>query len=229
MQLPLSIGLRDGASFANYFPGPNREAVQALQEIANAGQQFIYLWGAPGTGKTHLLHAVCQSISSQGATSSYLPLSDAGEISPDLLIGLEQLALVCIDDIQVIAARPEWEAALFHLYNRILETDTCLVISGRTTPRESGLNLADLSSRLVWGLVLQLHTLNDEEKIAALSLRAKGRGIELPEDVARFLLRRCSRDMPGLFELLQRLDLASLTEQRRLTIPFVRELIKETR
>ena len=229
MQLPLSIGLRDGASFANYFPGPNREAVQTLQKIANSDQQFIYLWGASGTGKTHLLHAVCQSISSHGATPAYLPLSEAGEISPDLLTGLEQLALVCIDDIQAITARPEWEAALFHLYNRIRETDTRLVISGSATPRESGLNLADLSSRLEWGLVLHLHPLNDEEKIAALSLRAKGRGIELPEDVARFLLRRCPRDMPALFELLQRLDLASLTEQRRLTIPFVRELIKETR
>ncbi|MEO5573241.1 MAG: DnaA regulatory inactivator Hda [Gammaproteobacteria bacterium] len=226
MQLPLSIGLRDGASFANYCVGPNREAVQTLHDIANADLQFIYLWGAPGTGKTHLLHAACQSISAQGATPAYLSLTHAGEISPDLLLGLEHLALVCIDDIQAIAARPEWEIALFHLYNRIHATNTRLVISGSATPRELGLGLADLSSRLVWGLVLHLHALNDEEKIAALSLRAHGRGIELPEDVARFLLRRCSRDMHGLFDLLQRLDLASLAGQRRLTIPFVRELIK---
>ncbi|MEO7558422.1 MAG: DnaA regulatory inactivator Hda [Gammaproteobacteria bacterium] len=226
MQLPLSIGLRDGASFANYFAGPNREAVQTLHDIADAKQQFVYIGGAPGTGKTHLLQAACQKIAAAGATPAYLPLSQADEVSPEVLAGLEQLALVCIDDIQAIAARPEWEAALFHLYNRIRETATPLIISGNAAPRALGLKLADLSSRLSWGLVLQLHALNDEEKIAALSLRARGRGIELPDDVARFLLRRCPRDMPGLFELLQRLDLASLAAQRRLTIPFVRDLIK---
>lgn len=227
MQLPLSIGLRDGASFANYFPGPNQELVQALKNIGT-DQQFIYLWGTSGTGKTHLLHAACESLSAQGATVFYLPLRQAEEITPELLGGLEHLALVCIDDIQAIAANPEWEAAVFHLYNRIRETQTRLIISGSAAPRESGLKLADLSSRLSWGLVLQIHALSDEEKISALSLRARGRGIELPDDVARFLLRRCPRDMPALFELLQRIDLASLTEQRRLTIPFVRELIKET-
>lgn len=227
MQLPLSIGLRDGASFANYFPGPNREAVQTLQDILVGDQQFIYLWGPPGTGKTHLLHATCQEITAQGGTSGYLPLSHLKEISLELLTGLENLTLVCIDDIQTIAAFPEWEIALFHLYNRMRETEMRLVISGSAAPGGLGLNLPDLSSRLVWGLVLQLRTLNDDEKIAALSLRARGRGIDLPEDVARFLLNRCPRDMPALFELLQRLDLASLTEQRRLTIPFVRELIKQ--
>ncbi len=226
MQLPLSIGLRDGASFANYFSGSNREVVQTLHDITDTKQQFVYIWGAPGTGKTHLLQAACRKVSAAGATSAYLPLGQADQVSPEVLAGLEHLALVCIDDIQAIAAHPEWEAALFHFYNRVRETATPLIMSGNAAPRVVDLKLADLSSRLSWGLVLQLHALNEEEKIAALSLRAHGRGIELPDDVARFLLRRCPRDMPGLFELLQRLDLASLAAQRRLTIPFVRDLIK---
>jgi len=180
-------------------------------------------------GRARHRQTACQKVSAAGATPAYLPLGQADEVSPEVLAGLEHLALVCIDDIQAIAARPEWEAALFHLYNRIRETATPLIMSGNAAPRAVDLKLADLSSRLSWGLVLQLHALNDEEKIAALTLRAKGRGIELPDDVARFLLRRCPRDMPGLFELLQRLDLASLAAQRRLTIPFVRELLKEMR
>lgn len=224
-QLPLNLGLRDEASFANYLAGPNREALHAVEALVHGEHRFLYLWGTTGSGKTHLLHAACQAVSAVGARCAYLPLNELRTLGTDVLEGLEQLALVCVDDVQSIATRPEWETELFHLYNRLRETGAILLAAGDAPPSALGLSLPDLSSRLAWGLVLQLQPLNDAEKISALQLRARNRGLELPAEVGSYLLRHWPRDMPRLFELLQRLDTHSLTRQRKLTIPLVRELI----
>ena len=93
-------------------------------------------------------------------------------------------------------------------------------------PAELGLGLPDLATRLAWGLVLHVAELKDEEKINALRLRAQQRGFELPLEVGRYLLQRSPRNMVALFDLLDHLDQASLAAQRKLTIPFVRELIR---
>lgn len=174
--------------------------------------------------KTHLLQAACHLAGAQGQTVAYVPLAQAGEFPPAMLEGLEQLALVCIDDIQSIAAQPAWETALFHLYNRLRDKGARCMIAGNAAPGNLALKLPDLASRLAWGLVLRLTALDDEGLLAALRLRARNRGLDMPEDVAQFLLRRHSRDMPALFALLERLDHASLAAQRRLTIPFVRSV-----
>jgi DnaA family protein len=141
-----------------------------------------------------------------------------------MLEGLEALSLVCIDDVDTIAGDAAWEAALFHLFNRVRERGARIVIAGSASPRALGLGLPDLATRLAWGLVFQLHPLGDEEKAQALQLRARGRGMEMPEAVARYLLQHHARDMAALFALLERLDRASLAAQRRLTVPFVREI-----
>lgn len=226
-QLPLGIGLRDDASFANYFSGANREAVSAVRHSAcSEGEQMIYLWGAPGVGKSHLLQAACHEANARGEAVAYVPLAQADEFSPRLLEGFEQLALVCIDDIQAIAGIAAWETALFHLYNRMRDSGSHCMIAGSAAPGGLGVMLPDLASRLAWGLVLHLDTLNDEGVLAALQLRAHQRGFELPADVAQFLLRRERRDMLALFALLERLDHASLAAQRKLTIPFIKGIIE---
>lgn len=234
-QLPLSIGLRDDCRFDNYFvsdhAGGNREAVAALQRHAAIGSDAItYLWGGAGTGKTHLLQAACHQAAlidgGRGVAVAYLPLRQAGQFDPAILEGMEQLALICIDDIQAIAAHPLWEAALFHFYNRIRASGASCVIAGNSGPHGLGLHLPDLVSRLCWGQVLHLDALDDEAVIAALQLRAHHRGLDLPEEVARFLWRRHPRDMASLFALLERLDRDSLAAQRRLTIPFVKTYLQ---
>lgn len=225
-QLPLGIGLRDDASFDNFFPGANAEAVSAVQCSARGeGEKIIYLWGGLGAGKTHLLQAACHRAGAHGQAAAYVPLAQAGEFSPSMLEGLERLALVCIDDIQAIAAQPAWETALFHFYNRLRDSGAHCVIAASAAPGSLGLSLPDLVSRLAWCLVLHLAPLDDEELLAALQLRARNRGLEMPEDVAQFLLRRHNRDMPVLFALLERLDHASLAARRRLTIPFVKGVV----
>ena len=227
VQLPLPVALPDGASFANFVAGRNPEVVQTLQGLVHSNEHFVYLWGAAGTGKTHLLHASCQHASEQHATAAYLPLAEADMISPSVLEGLEHLDLVCLDDVQAIAGRPEWEVGLLHLYNRIRDSNTRLQVTGNAAPAELGLMLRDFSSRLSWGLVFQLHPLDDDNKLRALQLRARSRGMDLPTEVGRYLLHHWPRAMPRLFELLQHLDTESLTHQRKLTIPFVRDLIKQ--
>jgi DnaA family protein len=226
-QLPLGVSLRDSASFENYYQGCHQqEVLQCLQAVAEGeGEPFVYLWGGSGAGKTHLLQAACRYGADQDKNVVYLPLSEVHDYSLEMLLGLEQLDLVCIDDLHRIAGNTIWQNALFDLFNRLRESGSHLVMAADNVPAAVGITLPDLESRLTWGVIYQLHTLDDQEKLKALQLRARGRGVELPDEVAQYLLRRCPRDMHALFELLEQLDYASLAAQRRLTVPFVRELI----
>jgi DnaA family protein len=231
-QIPLRFAWQDGFSFKNFFAGGspkgNSEAVHHLQKIASANkgdEQFLFLWGFSHAGKSHLLQATCQQAADSGLTVAYLPLKEIGELQPEMFTGLEKLSLVCIDDVQVTAGNQQCEEALFHLYNRMRDAGNKMIVSGDVAPNALPIALEDLQSRLSWGPVFHLQELNDENKIAALQLRAKIRGFELTEEVGLFLIRRSARDMPSLFTLLDRLDEASLAQHRKLTIPFVRGLI----
>ncbi|WP_420824459.1 DnaA regulatory inactivator Hda [Sulfurivermis fontis] len=221
-QLTLRIGLRDSATFANFLPGDNAAALHLLQQ---GGEPFIYLWGAGGSGRSHLLQAACHAVTAGGGSPAYLPLAGLADTGVAMLDGLEQMSLVCLDDLQAVAGNAAWEEALFHLYNRVRDAGGRLLAAADASPVTLGIQLADLRSRLAWGPVFQLQPLDDAGKLAALQLRARARGMDLSEEVGTYLLRRCPRDMQALFELLERLDQASLAAQRRLTIPFVRELI----
>ncbi len=221
-QLPLGIGLKDTATFDNFYPAGNELLLQALQQGNDA---MLYLWGPAGSGKSHLLQALCHATAATGHSPVYLPLQELVSLSPDLLEGLEQQALIAVDDVQAVAGLSQWEEGLFHLYNRVRDSGHRLVVSATRAPAGLALALPDLASRLGWGPVFQLSALTDTDKRLALQLRAHRRGLEIGDEVAGYLLRRCPRDMDSLFNLLNRLDQASLAAQRRLTIPFVRQLL----
>ena len=231
-QIPLHFAWRDGFSFENYFAGgslkSNAEAVYHLHQLAseNTGdEQFLFLWGFAHAGKSHLLQAACQQAADSGLSVAYLPLTEIGDLHPEMFTGLEQLSLVCVDDVQVLAGNKQCEEALFHLYNRIRDAGNKMIVAGDVAPKALSMSLGDLQSRLSWGPVFHLQELNDANKIAALQLRASARGFELTEEIGLFLIRRSARDMVSLFALLDRLDDASLAQHRKLTIPFVRGLI----
>jgi len=232
MQLPLGIKLPDSATFSNLVHGRNGEAVYHLQACLSSAQtahdhRAVYLWGGAGCGKSHLLQAACHALSAQGEATAYLPLRHHEQLHPDMLEGLENLALVCVDDVEAVAGKQSWEDALFHLYNRVQTGAGVLLLSGNAAPTSLGLVLADLASRLGWGLVFQLHHLDDAGKKQALQLRARSRGFTLPDEVADYLLRYYPRDIHAQFALLDRLDTASLVEQRRLTVPFVKAVLEK--
>lgn len=226
-QLALAIHLNEEASLADFCWNNNVLLEQQLQlMLQNQGERLLYLWGNSGSGKSHLLQGCCQKvIASQPAV--YLPLALLKEWGPQSLENLDEQHLICIDDIDAIAANSEWEESLFHLYNRIRDNEQSrLIISGKLPPAAMPLRLADLKSRLGWGLVLQVHELQDEDKIKTLKNYAQKRGFTFPANVGQYLINRCSRNMHDLNQLLHHLDQASLAAQRKITIPFVKETLK---
>jgi len=229
IQLPLGVRLRDDATFINFYPGANAAALGYVERLCepDAGwtESLIYLWGAEGVGRSHLLQAACIRFEQRGELAIYLPLAEVADYGPALLDNLEQSELVCLDDLEAIAGRAEWEEALFHLFNRLRDAGRRLLLSAAVPPRELQIKLPDLKSRLTLALVFQLQGLSDEDKLRALQLRASRRGLHLTDEVGRFILTRGSRSMSSLFDLLDRLDQASLQAQRKLTIPFLKETL----
>ena len=229
MQLPLSVQIRDDATFANYFSGENATLVNMLdleKQVPGIEQeQFIYLYGSQGVGCSHLLQAACHQVDSQQGRSIYLPMQELVHYPSQLLEGMERLQLVCIDEINQVAGIPEWEEAIFDLFNRLRESKTRLLVAAHCPPKGLDIELPDLVSRLSWGLVFQVQPLNDSDKVAALQLRAHFRGLDIGEDVARYIIYRSNRDMGHLFKMLQKLDSASLRAKRKLTIPFVKQVM----
>ena len=225
-QLPLGLSLREAARFESFFPGQNRELFQGLQLAAEGeGEPLIYIAGADGLGKTHLLQAACHHASQCQRSVAYLPLQELLDLTPAVLEGLEQMELVCLDDVHAIAGNETWERALFDVFNRLRDSGSTLLVSAQQRPDQSGFGLADLVSRLGWGVTYTLKPLDEGDVLKALGCRANARGLELPDDTAQFLLRRFPRDLPSLFALFDTLDTASLVEQRRLTIPFVKTVL----
>lgn len=226
-QLTLALNLQADAVFANFYPGEqNQQLLMTLQEVARGrGEQFVYLWGAEGSGRTHLLQACCHVADHFKLAPIYLSFAELDQLDPSLLEGLEALPLVCIDDVQGIAGRPAWEEAFFHFFNRMREAGRRLIVAGKMPPAQLGMALPDLISRLSWGVAFHLKSLNDEEKLQALLLRAKARGLYVPDNVAQYLIKHWPRDMRSLFDALDKLDHASLVAKRKLTIPFVKEVL----
>ena len=225
-QLALAIKLNDEATLVDFNWGSNTLLQQQLHNMLTTRKdRLLYLWGALGSGKSHLLQACCQAVNST-QSAIYLPLALLKEWGPQTIEGLEEQTLICVDDIDVIAKDHAWEEALFHLYNKIKDMEkSILIISGNQSPATIPIQLADLRSRLSWGLVIQLMELNDEDKINTLKLHALKRGFDLPGSVGQFLLNRCSRNMHDLHQLLNHLDDASLAAQRKITIPFVKSIL----
>lgn len=228
-QLSLGVSLNDDATFANFYApdDANAQVVDGLRrQLDGSGEPFIYLWGATGAGLTHLLQASCHLGQSLGLSLQYLPLQELVGYAPgDLFAGLENLEVICLDNLDAVVGRSDWELAIFSLYNQLRDSGKKLLVAARQSPRELAVTLPDLRSRLQWGLTYQVHSLSDDDKLHALQLRARGRGLELGDEVAQFIIQRLPRDTSELFWQLQRLDQASLAEQRKLTIPFVKKVL----
>ncbi len=225
-QLPLPVHLSDQAVFDSFFESENGALLSHLKSLARSGgERLIWLWGRPGSGKTHLLQAACAEASRHGRRAAYLPLRE--NLQAGMLAGLEEFSLICLDDVQQVAGQADWETGLFRLFNDVAEAGGSLLVSADKPATKIAFELPDLQSRLNWGPVYRVEAVSGEDLPKAMALRAQHRGLQLPEETSRFLLRRFPRDMQSVYRLLDTLDLASLRAQRRLTVPFVREVLSQ--
>ena len=219
-QLSLGVRLRADAVFASFWPGLNVEIIAALQAPGTAP---LWLWGAHGSGKTHLLQAVCAAA---GETAAYFPLDRSLTLPPEALAGFEHTPVLCVDDADAVAGDMAWERALFRLFNEAAELRTRLIFAAAAPPRQGDWSLEDWRSRAAACVVYQVRELDDDGRLEALRLRAAQRGLQLPHETSEYLLKRMPRDLRSLFEILDHLDEASLAAQRRLTIPFIRDALE---
>lgn len=227
-QLPLDFEFRANQTFNDFFPGTNQEIVTHLQRcIAGLGEQQIFLWGKSGQGKSHLLQACCHQAQNQNLSSFYFDLSNSELPDPSILSGLDEYDVVCFDNIERIAGNADWELAFFNFFNQHRDRGHKLIVSASSAPNDIAIQLPDLKTRLNWGLSLKIQPLTDSDLIAALIFKANQMGFEIAPQAGRFLLTHYDRDLTSLWALLEKLDKASLAAKRKLTIPFLKQILDE--
>ncbi len=224
-QLPLGLQAADHADFESYYAGPNRPTVDRLRRWLDDPRGGLgLLLGELGSGRSHLLQAACTEVSRRDGTCVYLPLDVVlGQFSPDALLGLESVHLIAVDDLPLLAAAPAWQDALNGLISRVIEGGGRILVSGRP---DMALSNPGLNFRLGMATVWPLQMLADDDKLGLLQERARIKGMKMPRDVARYLLRHHPGDLPHLMRLLDALDYASLAAKRRLTVPFVSTVLR---
>ncbi len=223
-QLPLDLGTPPPNTFDNFIEGGNTEVLSRLrrlrQELEGAAvDRTFYLWGESGSGRSHLLQALCQD--APPGQARYI-----GPPSPLTAFGFEAgVALYCIDDCDALSANQQ--IALFNLFNEVRAHPLCaLIATGNAAPM--GLTVReDLRTRMGWGLVFHLQALDDAGKQEALRQAARARGLSLADDVPTYLLTHFRRDMHSLMDLLDALDRYSLEQQRAVTLPLLRAMLAQ--
>jgi DnaA family protein len=227
-QLALGVKLRDSSRFSSFFAGANDASVAMLRGLRPAAHTpIVWLCGPSGSGKTHLLQAICAAAGERSEAAAFIPLAQLAQAGPELLDGCEQLAWVCIDDVDRVLGDPAWQRALFSLYARLDISGGRLILAAANVPAAYDIALRDLGSRLNAALLCRLQALDDDAQWQALQLRATQRGMQLPPETATYLQKRVPRNLSWLCDFLDALDEASLSAQRALTIPFVRTVLHE--
>jgi DnaA-homolog protein len=221
-QYPFDFAIQTELSFDNFVSSPaNAALLHFLQGFAHSNERLCYLWGGMGSGKTHLLQALCQG----SDRAVYIPLQQMLAHGPHTLDGLETLDMIVLDDLQVVAGQIAWEEKLFELFNAVQAAGGRLCFAATAGLALLPLQLPDLRSRLQ--LCVSYAVVENEDAAKALIMRARAeqRGIELKDEVMQYIMLRNSRNLHDLMAVLDKLDELSLAEQRRVTIPFVKEIM----
>ena len=202
------------------------EAVEVARRLASDADGQVLLHGEAKSGRSHLLEAACLLAHSKQRNALYLPMKTLSTTATaDLFDGLESIPLLALDDVDCLAGKPAWEEALFHLYNRGRQSRQSLLLSSASAPTHIPFLLKDIHSRLGAALVYKLHGLDDAGKQGCLKLRAANLGLTLSNEVANYILLRSSRDLKSLVSTIETLDRETLSEKRKLTVPFVKKIM----
>lgn len=224
-QLALAMCSEQHATFENFYPGDNAELLNALYQFMQDQESQLWLWGAPLSGKTHLMLAArAYALEELCIPVAYQDCADVFSWA-----GFDRhLAWVILDNVDKLAGHKEHEHELFARYNAWRAQGVKMIFSGSSSPKHTDFQLQDLQSRLAWGAVFRLHALDDQQKQLALQYIAKIRGLELSASASAYLLRHFDRNMNKLMATLSQLDAASLQEQRKLTVPFIKQVLSST-
>lgn len=224
-QLAFPLAGDDKASFENFWVGENLEIVNALRSLVSKGDpKVVYLYGPEGCGKSHLMYAVMRLARQAEVTTSYLSLQDTF-VTSEMLEVVAFSGVVCIDNVNCWAGENDKERSLFTLFEQVKHAGGQLIVSAKQAPETSDISIKDLVSRLSSGLIYPLQELDDEHRFEALKMRSNHRGLIIGDDVLKFLVSRTVRDNTALFALLDKIDKASLVEKRKITIPFLQNLL----
>lgn len=205
--------------------GPNGGVLAAIRQLLDEPGGVLFLSGPQGSGKSHLLNALCHAARDQGLTAFYIALKRLPENASASLRGLQVLDLVCVDDLDVVAGNPTWESALFQCFNEVRAARGRLLVSSAEPLSALPIGLPDLASRLSWGVRQKLAPPGDEDKLEILEQRARSLHIKLPAEVGTYLLRHSRRDMASLLTVLEQVKDAAFAGKRKITVPLAREVL----
>jgi DnaA family protein len=225
-QLALAVRVRERARFDNFFAGANTAALSLVRAVAAGRAGAFVLTGPAASGKTHLLLAATHAAQQAGRRAVYFALRELAPAGAAALSGQVAADLMCCDDIDLVAADAGFGHALFALWRDLEDRGASLLLAARDLPPLGAWALADLGSR-VRGIAERVDLqLPDEAQLRQLlTQRARGLGLELPDETLEFMLRRLPRDLSSQCAVIEELDQAALAAQRRLTVPFVREVL----
>ena len=221
-QIPLPVSISEYMTFESFHSSSNKVVIDSIKDYKN---KLLWIAGLKGSGKTHILQATINYMDNGINRLLYLPMRESKDFTPDILDNLDQFDLVAIDDIENVIGDFSWEEQLLILYEELIHTKSRILISSSDTPQGLSFKLPDLASRFSLGLVDRLKPMNEEQMIEAISLHAKVRGFNLPQDVAKYLISRVPRDVSVLVDIIKLLDYESLSKQRKLTIPFIKTVL----
>lgn len=239
MQLPLPVTLPTNETFDSFVGGDNPGLAEFLKVLSQSGSEWrenpffnaldnsplaaVGIIGGKGRGKSHLLYAVCHQLAAHQTRHIYLNMREYASWTPVIFERLERLPYICLDNIDAIAGIAEWEEALFHFINRVVDCHASVFVwTSSIGPSHPAFVLPDLRSRLSWGITFQLNPLNDDARLAILKSRAAQRGMRFSDQALMFLLSHCDRDLPTLLSVLDRLDTRSLSEQKKLSVAMIK-------
>lgn len=232
-QLVLPISKRKQTNLDNFISGENEQVLNHIRSILDGSspyeqtsQRISVVTSNKSAGKTHLLIGACDYAEKVGLSSQYMDLELLKNMPPEILSTYCDKSLLCIDNLQMVEKSFEWQKAVFDVINQFIENDRhLLLIASTLAPENIEYSLPDLKTRLAWGINFSLFELNDLDKQHAISMHLASLGLVFSEDIVPFIFKRCTRDMSKIDKLVQTLDEASLQNKRKITIPFIKQIL----
>ena len=227
-QLALQIQINERASLNNFFVSKkNNKTIQILKNIllgSDKGVQ-IFIDDLGSNGKSYLLQAICNDFSESNNSSIYIPMEEAINLDPSILEGVSELNLICIDDVDLINNRREWEIALFNLINECYEKECFLLLSGSINKLEA---IPDLVSRIKKMETLRLEAINDDELLEATQAISKNLNIKISDKNLNYLINNSKRDIKTIFKTLSQLEKESLERKKSIGLNLIKEVIRSS-